>query len=1550
MATERYQELEREFKVIRDERGVAQNTAVRIGTAFLDLLRYCMSGEFDEIIFNKVLNKPTFMKGLITLGTIVLGDYIEGLKGGIITEEAFAELKDLWVREHIKVGDGTVHKDEAGHELPALEVKGDSIFSGDLSTPEFQSGFLGGLGWAIQKKEYVNSFGQIEYKYTLEIDNAVIRNTLRVFELIISQLLGENDNRIFAAMMEVHHYDPETGKVWLSTNGGRWFMNFRKGDCIMVQQYQGENDVVSGGDGNIIKTYELLVTDVGVGGETDEDGNRLDWLTFTNFTTQMTGDGGKVFTPEDLIKEFDTFTRVDNLTDPERKGLMTIMTVGNNTPYMDVGYGLKTDPKNYLKTRIGNLEGIRNDIFGWLEGFGIYTTNYYGIGHFINAQTGENVQARQEMTLQRFHSFYQETTYNISDEDNFLTNGFFQKELESWTRCEADGTPVADEPDSQLLGTVEESGEAMMPLMINGQMLSVANRRVADITDMDGIKVLHLLGMGVSQAFSDIKPKGTHKEMESDSQESTEVVDVDDFMYMGIRILPVTHGTLYAKFIKADGSWTGWETELEDSFDWLLWQYREIEANRWEWEGSGRFVLSYTGECYIRFVALTTDAVANARVDYQTHIEQTSRRITLQAIKTDAQHQTAMAEIQLQHDAVMNVVTTNKSTSDTMLSTILGITVNEDGTYSIPESLLGENMATWRINTNSHIIDLAAHWDENDQLIGYATQELTWNHISSEVADGIVAAKGYTDELKGIINTDVLKDASGNFGYATWKTQTDAAIASIAGKWDDNGQLIGYSSRTQTADFIREVIAGTATSQNFKEWGDAGTDLINGFKDFKDTWDTALSDGTIDAEERGRLNALKTTLQERFETAVAEYRKIKANSLIDGSTELTALDAAHNKLAGEHKDGSYFQMLKAFNELPDGDIKSTDQAVINLDAAIQTCIADLKAFCEAMAAAGVKADSELLTKVNAVTREFETYQENLDNKIKEKYPDSTFVSWVSDTAVSSMQVKALLNAEGQLKAYSNRTQTADFIREVIAGTATSQAYKEWGNAGTSLINGFKNFKDTWDTALSDGTIDAEERGRLNALKTTLQENFETAVAEYRKIKANSLITDSTELTTLNNAHDKLAGEHKDGSYFQMLKAFRELPDGDIKSTDQAVINLDAAIQTCIADLKAFCEAMAAAGVKADSELLTKVNAVTREFETYQENLDNKIKEKYPDSTFISWVSDTMVSSVQVKGLLNEEGELKGLSALKQTVDDISSAVVGIAGANNIADILDKIGNQSQVTIGGLSGEIEEAYGLASEAKDSAGTSATWISQNKKRISLISDQFDEEGNLTNTSGLVTSVGSGEGSFSFLFSAALKEDGTVMKKADMGTYVQKDGQNYITGAFINANRINFHAQVVEVTNEDDQITFQLDKNGNLKVMGTIEGGQIINNIDVGSDGTNKMEIYCNERTSGLVSYHSGIRGWDNNGNKVLDLGFVEFGTNKLIASLDFGHAYYRGSGFSINDGTYRLDVGFANNKIWITSNYAAWPVGDPATLGISKGQLYVDDRGFVKIYNK
>ena len=368
----------------------------------------------------EVTNQTIFKVGLQTLGNILIGKYAEGVEGGIITPEGHVEINTLITRGLAK--------------LQELFVVNDSTFGGSLSSIDFISDFLGGKGWAIQKKTRINAAGVEEEYYALEIDNVTVRNTLRVYEMVISQLRGEFDNYVFAAMMEVHHYDAATGKVWLVPQRNQRAVSFKEGDYIKVQQYLPGNDVVSGGNGYIIKSYELIITEAGTGGKYDENGERLDWVTFKNFVSDI--EGG---TPATLITEKDTFVRQDNETDPERKGLMQIITVGPNTPYQDVYYGMKTDPNNALKVRIGNLSGIKTDLFGWLEEYGAYLPNLYAVGKMFNRQTGESYNSSLEITRERLKSVYTETVFNISDEDNFLKNGFFANDMEAWTTCAVDG-------------------------------------------------------------------------------------------------------------------------------------------------------------------------------------------------------------------------------------------------------------------------------------------------------------------------------------------------------------------------------------------------------------------------------------------------------------------------------------------------------------------------------------------------------------------------------------------------------------------------------------------------------------------------------------------------------------------------------------------------------------------------------------------------------------------------------------------------------------------------------------------------------------------------------------------------------------------------------------------------------------------------------------------------------------------------------------------------------------------------------------------------------
>lgn len=741
----------------------------------------------DSAYIGEVTNQTVFQEGLRTLGNIILGKYAEGVEGGIITPNGHVEIETLITRGLAR--------------LQELFVVNDSTFGGNLSSIDFISAFLGGKGWAIQKKTRINSAGVEEEYYTLEIDNVTVRNTLRVYEFVVSQLRGEFDNYVFAAMMEVHHYDAATGRVWLTPQQNQKAVSFKRDDVIMVQQYEPGNDIVSGGDGYITKGYKLLVTDVGTGGMEDENGDRLDWLTFTNFVSMLDdGDG----TPETLIAKGDTFTRRDNLTDPERKGLMTIMTVGPNTPYMDVHYGLETDPNDALKVRLGNLTGIRSELFGWLEDYGAYIPNLYAVGKMFNRQTGESYSSSLTIIREKLRSAYSESTYNIDDTDNFLSNGFFARGLESWTVCAADGGSAPSSPSQEIIGS------GGVPLSVNGAILAYQDRLTAKIEEYAGMTVLHILGMGVWQDFAAIRANSTHKESKSDNEQNAgyyDTVDVYDTLYMGIRMIPISAGTLSVRFVRSTGSLIAeWSQSLNASREWTLVQARDSEAMPWKYTGeAGRMIVSYTGECYVRFVALTTDAIANSKVTYSTLFEQNARRITLQAAKEQADHETAMAEIQVQYDAVMQTVTGNKSKSDTMLATILGITVNADGTYNIPDSLKGENMATWRINTNKAIIDLAAEWDpKTGKIKDYSTHTQTAKEISDAVATADGNALAYVAALKGLINTDVLSD-SGN-AYATFKSQTSTTLSQLAGKWDASGNLIGYSTTSQTAEAIKNTV------------------------------------------------------------------------------------------------------------------------------------------------------------------------------------------------------------------------------------------------------------------------------------------------------------------------------------------------------------------------------------------------------------------------------------------------------------------------------------------------------------------------------------------------------------------------------------------------------------------------------------------------------------------------------------------------------------------------------------------------------------------------
>ena len=501
-----------------------------------------------------------------------------------------------------------------------LHVKGDSNFDGDLGSPDFISGFLGGKGWRLTNRPITNAAGVQENQYNLELDNLIVRGTMRIFEMIVSQLLGENDNRIFTAMLEVDHYDPRSGKVYLDTKNGRMYNPFRKDDYVMVQQYNGmpteENKHY------VTKRYEMLITEVGSEGEGEK---MLAWVKFRNFTCSVDG-----ATPEQIITKRDTFVRVDNVSDPERKGIIQMMTVGSDTPYMDVIYGLKTDPNNALKGRLGNLRGIVHPLFGKLSGFGEYLNNLYAVGDFVLRRTGENIDTKFQVLENMFSSRFQKTSYELTNGENYLENGQFLEQVTDGDTPVISGWDIDGDDETEVW--VDALGN---PYIVNGT-LTVSGDKKVTLEQVDGRQMLRLQNCGLRQKNALVKQPGTHREYvkpdgskDDDGFAATDsgYADVQDTLYVNVKMYARTAGELTYGF---DGCTAvdGKENTLQKTIGKVAYSGNWIDVKlAGKWNGTGDFVLRYSGDCYIALVSITDEPLSELSKTVSTQILQTASNI-----------------------------------------------------------------------------------------------------------------------------------------------------------------------------------------------------------------------------------------------------------------------------------------------------------------------------------------------------------------------------------------------------------------------------------------------------------------------------------------------------------------------------------------------------------------------------------------------------------------------------------------------------------------------------------------------------------------------------------------------------------------------------------------------------------------------------------------------------------------------------------------------------------------------------------------------------------
>lgn len=569
---------------IRDEVMEGRNTATRVGQLLLDMIEN--TGTDTEILDGRFIRKD---KDDFADGNLTFKRKLDVM--GLATFQMSAVLGAIYSNEF-----GNKY-DTPGFYLSAtgpawfneMRVKGNSQFAGALSSPNFVSGFPNGIGYMLAPYTRINAAGIAELKYKLEIDDITVRGKFRVFEMIYSQLRGENDNVVFAAMMKVDHIDTATNTLYLDTEDGLLYNPFRPGDILMVQRIMGlptaENNY------NVVKQYELKVVEANIGSLEDKE-KRVDFIRFENFVGELTD-----------VATGDVLTRVDSVTDSTRKGIIKITTIDEfGAPYIDVVYGMKTDPLNATKMRMGRLDGLVTPYWGRLDGYGLMCVNAYLKGKFL-LQNGQDVLTKFEITEGLIQTEISAFRVEVSEKYNFLSNASFALDTKKW----------------EASSNIQFFTVAGKFLYFNDNFYS-EKKNVAAVVIEGTRRALRLKKASIKQLNSNLAKKPIIELPLEDGSTTWPT------FYVSFKYKCTKAGTLSVGF-KGQSLYLTKKINENDIFETI--QFDGI------WNGSGDFEIGFTGDIYIYSMALADNPVENYRIETATRFYQNEYQIGMWAKKTD---------------------------------------------------------------------------------------------------------------------------------------------------------------------------------------------------------------------------------------------------------------------------------------------------------------------------------------------------------------------------------------------------------------------------------------------------------------------------------------------------------------------------------------------------------------------------------------------------------------------------------------------------------------------------------------------------------------------------------------------------------------------------------------------------------------------------------------------------------------------------------------------------------------------------------------------------
>lgn len=247
------------------------------------------------------------------------------------------------VLNYFALRNGSVNDNFATNELyvnSTLNAKGESYtknltVDGDLSTLGSVSGYTG-KGLTITTDSYGIASG--------EIDNLTVRQTMRIYELLIEKLRAIDGGLVLSQASGTVDSVAETPTRYVITLQED-YSSFVAGDFIRCQSFDGQN----------VRGYWVEIESV------ENNTVTIPKSEFEGYSTPEVGD---------------EMVQMGNSTDTSRQGMLYLSTTDDGLPRMEVLSDINSkDLSNKSRTVVGALDGIDG-----CEGYGLWSSNAYLTG------------------------------------------------------------------------------------------------------------------------------------------------------------------------------------------------------------------------------------------------------------------------------------------------------------------------------------------------------------------------------------------------------------------------------------------------------------------------------------------------------------------------------------------------------------------------------------------------------------------------------------------------------------------------------------------------------------------------------------------------------------------------------------------------------------------------------------------------------------------------------------------------------------------------------------------------------------------------------------------------------------------------------------------------------------------------------------------------------------------------------------------------------------------------------------------------------------------